>query len=148
MHKPPMKHYVVAEDLRPYLHPLQPWGQQAPLPNLEEITDPKEALREIAWSKANVDYYNAAVMLPPKHPAHPNKFPEYCDLFLKSTPMGGGWDGSGIILTTNEGEPRVFRFALCNHEKTEQGHSPNHGRGWHPGHCKHCGMNMTVDSGD
>lgn len=136
------KRYIVAEDMKPYLHPLQGWNQQEILPNLKEITDPLEALREINWSKANIDYYNAAVMLPNE------RFPKYCKLFLKSTPMGGGWDGSGIILANYYPQPKVFSFALCVHEKTEEGHNPNHGRGWHPGHCKHCGMDMTVDSGD
>lgn len=141
------KTYTLAEDGKPYFFPLQPWGSQQPLPNLVEITDPLEALREINWSKANIDYYNLAVKVPNKT-GSPKPFPTYTKLFLKSTPMGGGWDGSGILLTNDYPQPRVFRFALCLHEKTEEGHSPNHSRGWHPGHCKHCNMDMSVDSGD
>lgn len=136
------KRYVIAEDMVPYLHPLRAWNQQEILPNLEQITDPLEALRLIGWAKANVDYYNAAVKLPGE------RFSSYCNLFTNGTPGGGGWDGSGVLLIRDYPQPRIFRFALCKHEKTEEGHKPNPGRGWHPGHCKHCGMDMSVDSGD
>jgi hypothetical protein len=136
------KHYKIAEDMKPYLHPLQAWNTQQIMPNLQEITDPLEALRLIGWSTPNVDYYNAAVMLPNQ------RFPTYCKLFLNSVPGGSGWDGSGLILTKDYPQPKIFTFALCKHEKTEEGHNPNHGRGWHPGHCKHCNMDMSVDSGD
>lgn len=44
--------------------------------------------------------------------------------------------------------PTALKVAVCEHEKTEEGHNPNHSRGWHPGHCKKCGMDMSVDSGD
>lgn len=137
------KTYKIEEDLKPYLHPLQPWGQQAVLPNLEEITDPTEALKHISWSHANIDYYNAAVMLPGK------QYPTYCKLFTNPTPMGGtkSWDGSGLIMTKDWPTPRVFKFALCQHKKRA---SPDArpDRGWHPGICEKCGMDMTVDSGD
>lgn len=89
--------------------------------------------------------YNLAFKLPGE------QYSTYCTAFLSSTAMGGSgsWDGSGVLLEMhNSTKPRVFKFALCVHEKTEDGHSPNHGRGWHPGHCKHCGLDMTVDSGD
>ena len=138
------KHYTVEVDMKPYLYPLQAWNQQIPLPNLVEVTDPKEALRLIRWYNANTNYYNAAIKLPDR------QYSTYCKLFLASTPMGGttSWNGSGIFMTHDYPDPRIFKFALCLHEKTEEGHSPNHNRGWHPGHCKHCGMDMTVDSGD
>lgn len=141
------KVYEVAVDLKPYLHPLQPWRQQQQLPNLEEITDLKVALKEIGWRRQRVEHYNWATMLPPDARGYQSPYPGYVNLYAGWV-SGGGWDGTGIILTTNEHENRVFRFALCKHEKTEEGHNPRPGRGWHPGHCKLCNMDMTVDSGD
>jgi hypothetical protein len=141
------KVYRIEEDLKPYLHPFQPWGQQIALPNLVEITDPLEALREIGYRKQQ-GAYNTAAKLPPRNPKFPSQYPEYCNLYA-GWRSGGAWDGTGILLTTNEHPGnRVFKFALCVHEKTEEGHHPNHSRGWHPGHCKHCNMDMSVDSGD
>jgi hypothetical protein len=140
------KHYTFEEDARPYFHPYTPWGQQQLLPNLEEITDPAEALFEIAVTNA---LEGAPHDLAFNQPGRP--WSAYCTVFLRGTPMGSSksWDGSGVLLEMhNSTKPRVYRFALCKHEKTEEGHKPNHGRGWHPGHCKHCGMDMTVDSGD
>lgn len=137
------KHYVLKEDMAPYLHPLKPWNQQQELPNLEEITDPLEIVRWVALRlKPNTDYYNAGVKLPGR------QYSTYCTLFLDSQPGGGGWGGGGMVLTHDYPTPKAFRFALCKHEKTEEGHNPNHGRGWHPGHCVKCNMDMTVDSGD
>lgn len=145
----PRKIYKVEEDLKPYLHPLQPWNQQVPLPNLKLVTDPAEALRLLARHSQCVKYYNAAVKLPFEYARTPSNYPEYVNLYLMSNIDGRSWNGTGVLLTSNEyPNPRVFTFALCLHEKTEEGHRPNHGRGWHPGHCKHCNMDMTVDSGD
>lgn len=43
----------------------------------------------------------------------------------------------------------TLKFALCKHEKALGPHDhPNHIRGWHPGVCRLCGLNMSVDSGD
>jgi len=140
------KSYKFEEDGKPYFHPYTPWGSQLPLPHLEEITDPAEALFAIAVTNhLDGQPYNLAF----KQPGRP--YSTYCTAFLSPTPMGGSgsWNGAGVLLEMhNSTKPRVYRFALCKHEKTEEGHSPNHGRGWHPGHCKHCGMDMTVDSGD
>lgn len=138
------RQYKFAEDGKPFFHPYTPWATQLVLPNLEEITDPAKALFAIAVTNALCP---APHDLAFKMPGRP--YSTYCTAFLASTPGGGGWDGSGVLLTMhNTTTPRVFEFAICKHEKTEEGHSPNHGRGWHPGHCKHCGMDMLVDSGD
>lgn len=45
------------------------------------------------------------------------------------------------------GYPRGWRVAICEHEKVE-GAGANHMRGWHPGRCRLCDMDMSVDSGD
>lgn len=137
--------FVFAEDGKPYFHPFSPWNALQPLPHLKEITDPAKALFEIAVTKAlHPAPYDLAFKMPGE------QFSRYCTAFLRGLPGGGtAWDGSGALLTMhNTMTPRVFKFALCKHEKTEEGHSPNPGRGWHPGHCKHCGLNMSVDSGD
>lgn len=139
------RHYVFTEDAKPYFHPYSPWKQLAVLPNLKEIADPEKALFAIAVTKAlHPAPYDLAFHKPG------DLYPKYCTAFLRGLPGGGtAWDGSGVLLEMhNSTKPRVFKFALCKHEKTEDGHSPNHGRGWHPGHCRHCGLNMTVDSGD
>lgn len=43
----------------------------------------------------------------------------------------------------------TYRFTLCVHEKVlRPTDNPNHIRGWDPGVCRLCGMDMDVDSGD
>lgn len=46
-----------------------------------------------------------------------------------------------------QGNPHGFRVAVCKHEKVP-GSGANPQRGWHPGSCRLCGMDLTVDSGD
>lgn len=62
----------------------------------------------------------------------------------------GSFDGSGYVVIYNgrykEG-PIVGRFAICKHEKKASADA-NPSRGWHPGHCVKCGLDMTIDSGD
>lgn len=70
----------------------------------------------------------------------------WTQFFLYGDSNMGGLDGKGYALIY--GSPgRIVRFAICEHEKVE-GAGANHSRGWHPGHCKKCGMDMTIDSGD
>jgi hypothetical protein len=38
--------------------------------------------------------------------------------------------------------------ACPGHEAQDLGDISDHMRGWHPARCKHCGMHMSVDSGD
>jgi hypothetical protein len=76
--------------------------------------------------------------------------------FFLTTHMGRALDGGGYAVVYNSGRyidgkhyetPIVRRFALCKHE-VEDHPGANHSRGWHPGHCKKCGFDMTYDSGD
>jgi hypothetical protein len=68
---------------------------------------------------------------------------------------GGMWtqfflhvhDGSGYALIYGGQGGRIVRFAICRHQK-KTGAGANHSRGWHPGHCIKCGLDMSVDSGD
>lgn len=65
--------------------------------------------------------------------------------------MSGGLDGSGYVIAYGNDKdgaaPTVGRFAICKHEKVSDP-SANPSRGWHPGHCGKCGLDMTIDSGD
>jgi hypothetical protein len=65
--------------------------------------------------------------------------------------QGGSCHGSGIVAWTKwkDGAYRAvaMRFAICQHTKVD-GPGANHSRGWHPGACSKCGLDMTVDSGD
>lgn len=60
-------------------------------------------------------------------------------------------DGSGYLIRYRSSYPThevlCGRFAICEHEK-EDAPGANHERGWHPGRCKKCGLDMTYDSGD
>lgn len=38
--------------------------------------------------------------------------------------------------------------ACPGHEAVGTGTREQSMRGWHPAHCRHCGMDMSVDSGD
>ena len=67
--------------------------------------------------------------------------------------QGGQLEGSGIVAWTIwDNEKRRsgatgLRFAICKHTKVDSA-GANHSRGWHPGKCSKCGLDMTVDSGD
>lgn len=70
--------------------------------------------------------------------------------------QGGGLTGEGVVVIDLSGlvQYRAIpesivagRFTFCKHEKVE-GAGANHQRGWHPGHCGKCGLDMSVDSGD
>lgn len=66
--------------------------------------------------------------------------------FLNRT-QGGQLDGTGYVMIYGNGGGKIGHFAICKHEKiAEVGADPR--RGWHPGRCRLCNLNMTVDSGD
>lgn len=67
--------------------------------------------------------------------------------FLSRTQGGGLYTGEGMVLCYNHGKGGAFRFAICKHKKIS-GPGANPMRGWHPGYCELCGLDMTVDSGD
>jgi hypothetical protein len=61
--------------------------------------------------------------------------------------MGSEPDGSGYVCIYGMNKPTVGRFAICKHEKKlDAGANPS--RGWNPGRCVKCGLDMTIDSGD
>ncbi|TAL43868.1 MAG: hypothetical protein EPN91_05800 [Salinibacterium sp.] len=61
--------------------------------------------------------------------------------------MGSGPDGSGYVCIYGGAGPKVGRFSICKHQK-QMGAGANPSRGWNPGHCSKCGLDMTIDSGD
>lgn len=78
---------------------------------------------------------------------------QWAQFFLTPAAMGnansGSFDGGGYVMIWSgrkEG-PIVGHFAICKHEMKE-GAGANHQRGWHPGSCAKCGLDMTIDSGD
>jgi hypothetical protein len=85
---------------------------------------------------------------------------QWTQFFMRPVAMGGQgtFDGSGYAVIwggsrydqetrVNTQTPIVLRFAICQHEKVDS-LGANHMRGWHPGYCGKCGLNMTVDSSD
>lgn len=87
-----------------------------------------------------------------------NKWARY---FL-TTNQGGGLTGEALVFVYGSGgywdrskpdewfgtKPCAFRVAICKHEKVGSGSREDEQRGWHPGKCRLCGLDMTVDSGD
>lgn len=45
-------------------------------------------------------------------------------------------------------ERRAAEAACPKHEVVGTGDADQNRRGWHPARCKHCGLDMSVDSGD
>lgn len=68
--------------------------------------------------------------------------------YFLATRQQGGFDGTGIALVWNAKDGAdAYRVAICQHRKVPHG-TPNPTRGWHPGHCEACGIDLSVDSGD
>jgi hypothetical protein len=65
--------------------------------------------------------------------------------FFKNT-RHGAFDGTGMaIVFTAASVGKVGRFAICQHVKAlDAGANPS--RGWSPGHCVHCGCDLSTDS--
>lgn len=125
------------------------------LPNVEEITNPGDALMCIASTSHTLNvtvemtYYFLI-----RHLQKPTKYgltKEVCwrpKIFLNARGMGGQFDGSGVILAHSGGSvpTRAYTFHMCKHEWDESG--ANHSRGWHPAICTKCGFDASIDSGD
>lgn len=73
-------------------------------------------------------------------------------LYMLSSGQGGGLEGDGYVITaqgwSSDGSHVVAGyFMLCKHEKVARADA-NPSRGYHPGWCKKCGVDLSVDSGD
>lgn len=56
--------------------------------------------------------------------------------------------GEGYAIIYRGGGARTVQFSICKHEKVDTGTPDGHRRGWHPGYCAKCGVDMSIDSGD
>ena len=81
-----------------------------------------------------------------KIPGSDSSWGHWARYFLSHT-QDGQFDGTGYLMWWDRSKGHVGRFAICKHNKLE-GAGANHQRGWHPGRCEHCGLDMSVDSGD
>lgn len=120
----------------------------APLPNAE-VTDPARFLANLAsgghcmapewgWSTLSSGSLD-----------HARK--SWTQFFLRSEPnmstKGSRTSGAGFAVRYEHGNGVVYDWAICRHKKVDAA-GANHSRGWSPGHCALCGINMTIDSGD
>ncbi len=70
--------------------------------------------------------------------------------FLSGAGMGSPphtYGGGGYVVIWGNQGPKVGTFAICRHE-FRMGAGANPSRGWRPGSCAKCGLDMSVDSGD
>lgn len=127
------KTYTLEEDLTPVIK------GEVELPNIEDL-EQHRVLSHIAsgghsftpkWGYSKIDGHTTWTF------------------FFLFHNQAGGLTGEGYAVRYSHGVEgaRTMRFAICKHEK-QGGSGADPRRGWHPGHCKLCGLDMTVDSGD
>jgi hypothetical protein len=132
-----MSTYTLERDLHPIMR-----GEK-PLPNPEPIDGDIGALILHYGQMTS----GCSVLLP----GEKNK--KWNVSFFLDHGQGGQLYGSGIVAWTkwdNDKQTHVatgLKFAICQHKKVD-GLGANHSRGWHPGRCEKCGLDMTIDSGD
>lgn len=125
------KGYSLLDDLQPIID-----GKVA-LPNFKSL-DLERAVGNIAAC------YGPGLRGSALLPGNPHR--EWAQFFLDRG-QGGGLQGSGIVLYWSPSKGKAATFAICEHVKADAP-GANHSRGWHPGHCTKCGLDMSVDSGD
>lgn len=129
--------YTIERDLEPIMH------GEVPLPNPEPIDGDLAAA--ILYYKSM--HCSRSVLLPGETQKKWNVS------FFFDRGQGEQLEGSGIVAWTMWDHAKRgtvatgLRFAICKHTKVD-GPGANHSRGWHPGKCSKCGLDMTVDSGD
>lgn len=128
--------YSLDADLMPIIN------GDIPLPNTEEI-EPLRFLNNLAsGGHSMTPHWGWALR-------HIGGRKQWAQFFMSPVSMGGQgtFNGSGYAVIYGNVTPAVLRFAICKHEKVD-GIGANPRRGWHPGSCRLCGLNMTVDSSD
>ncbi len=124
----------------------------SPLPNPEDV-DPGYFLNDLA-ARGHMMTPVWGYAVPPSGTGR--QWTQF--FFLHDANMGFGLGGGGYAVTYGSSrwdaeakksiaQPIVRRFQICRHEK-ELAAGADPLRGWRPGKCKHCGMDMTIDSGD
>lgn len=129
-----------------------------PLPNAEDV-DPLSFLNDLAASGHMMEPLWGYALLPDGSRPQWTQFFLLADANMSSDLGGGGYAityGGSVWMANPEGvspfgrnvaTPIVRRFRICKHELVlHPGANPS--RGWRPGHCRHCGLDMTIDSGD
>lgn len=118
-----------------------------PLPNFEPMSH-AEFLNSLAAGGHSMPSQFGYAVLPGEDPTRSHGW----TMFYFGTTQGGSWDGSGMLVRYGGGNPTpqpiTGRFALCKHEAVGTGTREQSMRGWHPGYCKLCGLDLTVDSSD
>lgn len=106
----------------------------APLPNTDAVRSLEEGVNNIA---------SLGHMLEPKwgYSVSSDGHKTWTQYFLHVR------DGSGYALIYGMRGGSIVRFAICKHQKKTHPDA-NPSRGWHPGHCIKCGLDLSVDSGD
>lgn len=112
------------------------------LPNYEEV-DLEDG---VSWIAAGGGLVSVGNVMTAKVPKSASNWGHWARYFMQKNQCGG-YDGTGVVMFWDNGKGRIGIFAICKHEKTD-GAGANHQKGWHPGYCKKCGLDMTVDSGD
>lgn len=124
-----------AEDFAPFI------GAKGPIPNFKyESTD--HVIRIIASCGGYAAPSGPVLLMIPE-----SRSGHYGRVFLHQT-QGGAYDGTGLMIWC-DGPDATFaaRFAICEH-KFVPGPGGNPRRGYNPGACGKCGLDMTVNSGD
>ena len=113
----------------------------APLPNPTDV-EPGRFLNDLAARGHMMTPVWGYAVLPDGSRRQWTQF-----FLLHDANMGMQLGGGGYAVSYGTNAPIVRQFQICRHEiELAPGADPS--RGWRPGKCKHCGMDMTVDSGD
>ena len=117
----------------------------APLPNATDV-DPLMFLQDLAARGHMMEPVWGYALLPDGSRQQWTQFFLLADanMAMQLTYGSSRWDAENKISVQM---PIVRRFQICKHEiQLSAGANPD--RGWRHGSCKHCGMVMTIDSGD
>lgn len=141
-----MSKVYTRKDYDPYIGTAMTAYEIATLPNYEAV-DPLLFLNDLASGGHMMLPVWGYALLPGE-----GRRSQWAQFFLTAGHnMSLALDGGGYVVSYGPPyptpSPNVGRFAICKHEK-EEGAGADHRRGWHPGKCKLCGMDMTIDSGD
>lgn len=143
------KHYSM-DDMTPRIEGRVRWEHAEPM-------DLLNAVNHITMGGVWITY--GGWFLKPDQAPNGNK--SWARYFLAHS-QGGAVTGEAVVFVYGGGgyytrdkpdewfgkKPTAWRVAICKHEKEGSGTTEQERRGWHPGACKLCGMDMTVDSGD
>ena len=111
------------------------------LPNFEEL----ELEKGVSIIAAGAGLHTVPGVNNAKIPGMNSNWGTWARYFLGVT-QRGQFDGTGYVMFYDQGKGRIGKFAICAH-KFVLGSGANPQRGWNPGRCGTCGLDMSVDSG-